>query len=284
MSRRSVPGLDALAATVVAAALMAAPALAGGTGTPDTTNRYSNVGAIVVASGFPGAPYVKASAVLVHPRVLLTAGHVTAEGEWLIAQGVPLLDISRIGFGPDALDPSTWVEVEAILTHPDYAFYPDAHSQDIGVIILKEPVDLPCAALPPLGLLDDLQRAGLLVDRGDPTKFISVGYGAVLEFPPPEEIYPVDGLRRYSSPEYRAVENVWLLMNQSIRADNNGMAGGDSGGAVFWQGPNGEQVLVALNSRTDYRRVALFKAYRVDTPAAADFIRAVIDLVEAGAY
>src|SRR3954469_5854250 len=94
----------------LAAIMMVHAALAGGTGQLDTENRYPNVGCIVVTSGLPGTPAVKASGVLTPPRVLLTAGHFTAEGEELLRQGVPLFDISRISFGTDALDPSTWLE------------------------------------------------------------------------------------------------------------------------------------------------------------------------------
>src|SRR6478672_10495632 len=187
MSRRAILRLSLFATAAMAAISTIRPALAGGTGQPDTENRYPNVGCIVIIAG-PGTPAVKASGVLIHPRVMLTAGHVTAEGEQLIRQGVPLFDISRVSFGKDALDPSTWVEVEAIFTHPAYRLEPDAHSQDIGVIILKEPVDLPCATLPHEGLLDGLRDAGLLGNQGDPVKFTSVGYGSVLEFPPPEEL------------------------------------------------------------------------------------------------
>jgi hypothetical protein len=280
MSRRVLLRLSLFAAVALAAVITFHPALAGGTGQPDTKNRYPNVGCIVIIAG-PGTPAVKASGVLIHPRVMLTAGHVTAEGEELIRQGVPLFDISRVSFGKDALDPSTWVEVEAIFTHPDYKLEPDSKSQDIGVIILKEPVGLPCAILAHEGLLDQLKRDGTLGGSGDPVKFTSVGYGSVLEFPPPEELLP-DGLRRYSSPEFRAVENVWLLMNQNSAAGNSGIAGGDSGGPVFWRNPEGELILVALNSRTDQRRVALFKAYRTDIAEALGFIDFILALVEGG--
>ena len=49
-------------------------------GEPDVDNRFPNAGAIVVFAD-PDHPTVPGSGVLVHPRVLLTAGHVTASGE-----------------------------------------------------------------------------------------------------------------------------------------------------------------------------------------------------------
>jgi hypothetical protein len=136
------------------------------------------VGAIVVTEGLPDAPYIVGSCVLVHPRVVLTAGHVTASGEELLALGIPLSDISRISFGTNAFDPSGWVESVALMTHPAFGSGPEFC--DIGVIILKEPVDLPCATLPHEGLLDDLRSAGLLVNLGNHGNFLAVGYGRIL--------------------------------------------------------------------------------------------------------
>jgi hypothetical protein len=147
----------------------------------------------------------------------------------------------------------------------------------------KEPLDLPCATLAYEGLLDDLKDAGLLGNQGDPVKFIAVGYGATLEFPPPEEVAS-DGLRRISSPEYRALENVWLVMNQAAAPGNSGIASGDSGGPVFWRAPDGGLIVVATNTKTDSQRVSLFKAYRTDTAEARGFIDFVLDLVEIGAF
>jgi hypothetical protein len=100
------------------------------------------VGAIVVIAD-PDHPEVVGSGVLIHPRVLLTAGHVTITSERLLRDGVPLFEVSRISFGTDAFDLSSWVEAVAVMPHP--GFEGDAH--DLGVVILKEPVDLPCATL-----------------------------------------------------------------------------------------------------------------------------------------
>jgi hypothetical protein len=262
------------------AALTARPARAITFGQPDTENRFSNVGAIVVTEGLPGAPYVVASGVLIHPRVFLTAGHITAEGESLLEQGVPLFDISRISFGTDALDPSTWVEAVATMTHPDYR---SPGFSDYGVIILKEPVNLPCATLPYEGLLDDLRDSGLLVNQGTPQRFISVGYGRTLEFPPPEEV-AIDGLRRYSFPEYVGLDKDELLMNQNFAAGNSGAASGDSGGPVFWPAPNGELIVVAIHRAADAQRVAILFGSRTDIPQALDFVDFIIAIVEAGVY
>ena len=82
---------------------------------------------------------------------MLTAGHVTADAEFRIATGQATTDDVRVSFGKDAYDEDTWVEVEAFVTHPLYRADAANHAaggaplMDIGVIILKEPVDLPIA-------------------------------------------------------------------------------------------------------------------------------------------
>lgn len=250
-------------------------------GEPDTENRFPNVGAIVVVSGPPGLDYpiIAGSGVLIHPHVLLTAGHVTADIEAAIDSGQFQIDDGRISFGTDAFDPSTWVDVAGVMTHADFHLQPESRSHDIGVILLREPVELPCAALPDAGLLDKLKAAGLLRDQGDPTRFTNVGYGATLRFPPPG-FMPGDGLRRFSVSDYRALENVWLHQNVNPATENGGTGFGDSGGPHFWIAPDGDLVLVALQSRGDPELVSLNKAYRLDIAEARAFIDYVLALLE----
>jgi hypothetical protein len=274
----------------LAATLTARAAFDDGEGEPDSENQFPNVGTIVVTSGFPGVPFIEFSGVLIHPRVLICPGHRTAFAERLLAQGIPLFDHFRVSFGPDAFDPSTWVEAVAVFTHPGNVGNPDpaggighADDQGIGVVILKEPVDLPGATLPYEGLLDDLKDAGLLVNQGEHARFAAVGYGATLEFPPPEEVVR-DGLRRVSSPEYRALEKNWLQMNQNPAAGNSGIPLSDAGGPVYWRAPDGELILVGISSQVDPWRVSNFIAYRLDRPEARDFIEFILDLVDGGAF
>jgi hypothetical protein len=271
----------AIVSMFLAAAMTARRAEAITFGEPDTENRFSNVGAIVVVSGPPSLDYpiIAGSGVLIHPRVLLTAGHVTADIEAAIASGLFQIDDGRISFGTDAFDPATWVKVGAIVTHPDFQIQPESNSHDIGAIILKEPVDLPCAALPYEGLLDDLHDAGLLRDQGVPTRFLNVGYGATLEFPPPV-FTPGGGLRRFSLSDYRALENVWLHQNVNPATGNGGTGYGDSGGPHFWIAPDGELIVVAVQSRGDPELVSLNKSYRLDSFQAQSFIEMVLALIE----
>jgi hypothetical protein len=277
MLRCNAPFLKICVGSALAATLMARPAAAITFGEPDSDNQFPNVGAIVAVRDSS----IVATGILIHPRVLLTAGHATADIEFLVASGIATHDDGRVSFGVDATDPSTWHEIETVVTHPDYRLYPESSSQDIGVVILKEPVDLPCATLPYVGLLDDLKHAGLLRDAGLPTQFLNVGYGATLDFPPPE-FQEGDGLRRFSISEYQALQNVWLMSNQNPAAGAGGVGYGDSGGPKFWPAPNGELVLVGIQSRSPSPEVVgVVLCYRLDIAEAHEFVEFVLDFVNA---
>ena len=176
------------------------------------------------------------------------------------------------------------MEVEAIVSHPSVRLGIDQAAgavpmTDIGVFILKEPVDLPCATLAHVGLLDELKKAGLLRDNGAPSGFVAAGYGVDLQFPPPEIIGP-DGLRRFVSSAFRSLTKGWLMLNQNAAQGNGGTGYFDSGGPRFWTTPDGELIVVGITSRGDPLLVSIDIACRIDTTAARNFIDAVIEAVE----
>ncbi len=67
--------LTAIAAAAVAVALLSAPAGAVQGGTPDTGNKYSNVGLSVFL--YKGTPLWRCSGTMVAAKVYVTAGHCT---------------------------------------------------------------------------------------------------------------------------------------------------------------------------------------------------------------
>jgi hypothetical protein len=71
----------------------------------------------------------------------------------------------------------TCLQIERVLIHPEYD-----KKIDVGVIILKEPLDdaLIPIKLPTLGLLDTLKRSNTLKKA----EFLAVGYGATAIDPP----------------------------------------------------------------------------------------------------
>ena len=269
---------------ILTLALFVPQAAAVHNGQVDANNTYSNVGTWV--GQLPGAPpFVFCSGTLIHPRVLLTAGHAT----YFIEQNPWVIPLSRVSFGTDAFDPRTWHEVEAVITHPDYRAPTDPsnfgtnnpHMSDVGVIILKEPVyNVRLAELPYEGFLDDVKAADLLRGpRRDGEPFTVAGYGTSLDWPPPE-IVPPDGLRRFAETEYLGLTKSWLFTLTNPATGNGGTGYGDSGGPTFWLAPDGTLVLVAVISRGDPYGLATNIAWRVDIPETLDFIYGVLAAVE----
>ena len=273
-----------LLTAIVMLGLFVPQALAITGGEVDKSNTYSNVGALVGVPPDGSPPFVAFSGTLIHPRVLLTAGH---SAEFLV-QNPWAIPLSRVSFGTDAFDPNTWHEVEAAITHPDYQSNPmwnNPHANDVGVVILKKPVNtrkVPLATLPYKGFLDDLKAAGLLREPGQGgTRFTVAGYGTTFDWPPPTDI-PADGLRRFAQTEYLDLTQSWLFTLMNPATGNGGTGYGDSGGPTFWVAPNGTLVLVALTSRGNPECMATNIAWRVDIPETLDFIDWVIKEVKEG--
>ena len=243
------------------------PAAAITWGTLDT--EHTNVGAMVV--DYPGeGPYQVCSGTLIHPRVFLTAGHCTEGWE---GTGV---ETFWVNFDEYALNEKTLLDVEQVITHPDYYWGPTSNPHDVGVLILEEAVKkrIKPANLPYEGFLDDLMAAGELRHGSEGAKFTLVGYGGTLEWPPPEITY--DDYRQFAVSEYQALLDVWLRMSQNQATDDGGTCYGDSGGPAFWTEPDGTEILVGITSWGDVPCVASAFNYRVDIPETLSFIEDVI--------
>ena len=250
-------------------------------GDVDTENRFSNVGAYVVVSqhGVPlDEPYVFGSGTLVHSRVVLTDGHATDVAEQVIAAGLFDLSDARISFGTDPLDPDTWLEIEEIVTHPDFRVNGIVSDEnDVGAVILEDPVaGIEPVTLAPVGFLEELRRSGAL--RGGVTRLTVVGYGDDRAFPPKQNV-PTDGLRRSAQAVLGGVTAKWVSVQQNPMAHEGGVNNGDSGGPAFWVDPAaGDPVQVDIASWTIDAALARF--VRVDLAGVRDFIDAVTEGVE----
>ncbi len=237
------------------------PAAAITWGERDTT--HTNVGAMVVDYPDYGL-WQTCSGTLIHPKVFLTAGHCT-DG-WSDEE----LANMYVNFHEYALNPDTLHKVEAVITHPEYA-WGGSNPHDIGVLILEEPItDIVPAPLPPAGFLDELKAAGELRDKSQGALFTLVGYGGTLAWPPPEITY--EDYRQFAYSEYKSLTQVWLHMSQSANQDNGGTCFGDSGGPAFWEMADGTEVVVGVTSWGDAQCVATSFNYRVDLQDSLDFI------------
>ncbi len=187
-----------------------------------------------------------------------------------------------VSFGTYALDRTTWTnEIEAVITHPNY-WDPAHFANDVGVIILKQPISgVPLEKLPDAGLLDYLKEAKVLRLPGEGgVPFRVVGYGSTLERNPPVIGDWGDGWRRFADSEYLNVLPGWLLLQQNFSTGNGGTGYGDSGGPVFWVQPDGKRVMVGITSWGDVNCVAMNFYWRPDIPETLDFINSVIQGLE----
>jgi hypothetical protein len=242
-------------------------------GAVDTANHYSNVGSVVVTQPIVNlppwdqipVPWIGGSGVLIHPRVMLLAGHTVEELELGTAAGNPT-DVVRVSFGPDAYDPTTWFEIESFLKHPKYRSPKGAADNiyDVGVLFLKDRVlHVAPAELPDPLLLDSLRNEGALGRTASRTPFTVIGYGLS-----DAAAIRADGLRREGT--------LGLLSLRNTRVDffgplhgYSGTLQGDSGGPIFWNHPTtGAEQLVA--TATGWDRIE--PHMRIDLPEVLAFL------------
>lgn len=247
--------------------------------------QHPAAGAFVQIAHLPGTdpnrpiPRVRGSGCLIHPRVFLTAGHVTNVLDGLIKLNgkEEALASFAISFGDDALDSTTWYQIAEVFTHPGFRSPPDSAGggpmTDVGVFILRNPVrDVVPIALAPAGFLNSLKREGLLRDKNQGSPFTNVGYGTQLLLSPPTLVAP-DGLRRVSVSSFQTLLDHWLVLSQNPYRGNEGTGFGDSGGPTIWTDPDsGEETVVAVTSRGDLKTISTGFAFRVDTPEVIDFL------------
>ena len=224
---------------------------------------------------------------LLSPTVLLTAGHCTAEdGETNIHTWVSF--DSEIVFPPD-LDLDDDEAFKAYLNahflqgqaypHPkfdDFREFPNTY--DVGVVVLKEPYDLPAdqyGQLPELGLLDTLTRGQGRKDRA----FTAVGYGLQGYIPP---YYSAERTRYQGQVSLIEVKSANTGDGQSAKFTNNpgkgngsgGTCFGDSGGPVFHGDSN---VVGAVVSWGITPCIGVDYQFRIDTAVAQDFVRPFLE-------
>jgi hypothetical protein len=250
--------------TVIATLLFTSLALAITYGIPDE-NEHPYVGVVIFTADY--VDFYQCSGTLIAPSVFLTAGHcaVDATYAWVTFAETP--DYANFPVG--------WLTGYGV-AHPEFGDFALPNTNDVGVILLDEPVDMSTyGVLAPLGYLDTFEKE---LGKQD-TLFEPVGYG-VNSYKPVFE---------WVGDRYKAVQRIINLKNSYTDGYNvmltndpgkgNGEGGtcsGDSGGPIL---KNDTNMIVAINSfgiapwckGNDF-------AYRVDIQNTYDFLDQFVDL------
>jgi hypothetical protein len=280
---RKVALVVAAAVTLTLAGGLPASAITGGE--PDGAG-HPNVALIVFYDSTDSLRY-RCSATLISPTVLITAAHCTATtaGSTLVTfdsviaeqppSGLPVAADPSVGYTPEELEAAGYLSGTS-LTHPDYSNFTDlANWNDVGVIILDEPVtDIEPATLAPTNYLDQFQEPVL-----NSTIFTVVGYGTEVrkadsgpQYPQPMS-YPL--IRRVTtSPGQKLTPQILQLNgNPNDVRGGGGTCFGDSGGPVFLNG-----YLVAVTSYGYTANCRYLGGYqRVDIPVVQDWLAPILE-------
>ena len=258
---------------------IAVPVFAIVNGELDTDNDYPNVCAILSteAPGPDGGDtrITISTGTLIHPRIVLTAGHTVVFIRKLVANTNNKIEWEDIvvDFTPDAHDgDGTDYEIQATFLHSGY-HNRDASSIDVGLIVLKEKVaGITPVNLPEAGYLDDLD-----LDRGpsdSKPSLIVAGYGNT-ELTPPDGGLP-KGKRRVAEATFKSLRTKYLMLSQNFALDEGGFSRGDSGAPAFWD-DDGTLVQVGLLVNGDHASASYAACVRTDLQTVLDFIDDVID-------
>ena len=270
--------LATAAVAFLAVLLPAAPAMAITGGEPDG-NRHPNVGMILF---YQSDGRFRCSATLISPTVLITAAHCTKGtlGSTLVTfdsviaeqppSPFPVAADPSVGYTPEEIQAAGYLSGTAY-AHPDYSNFTDlANWNDVGVIVLDEPVTgITPATLAPENYLDRFAQPVL-----NRTIFELVGYGTEVRKPesgpqkPQPMSYPL--IRRYTTgPGQKLTPQILQLNgNPNDTRGGGGTCFGDSGGPVFL---NGYLVAVTSYGYTDNCRY-LGGYQRVDIPVVQDWL------------
>jgi hypothetical protein len=272
---------------VLAVAVLHRPAAAlTGAEATDSSNAYPNVGTIMVwrdannPLGLPGGLAASVTGVLIHSQTILTAGHFTARIEGVSAAGqLPPWNRLVVSFAPNALDPSTWIELNrargTCLAHPsfprpctpqscpldDIDGLPEPGVSDVGLCFLDEPLGIRPARLANRRL-DHKHIQG--------TRMTIVGSGTTAPPPGgPADTSNYDGIRRWgTSTVDQVIDENWVTFNR----DPVTVCFGDSGAPTFFKG---RVVAIASDGAADCASADV--RARVDSKDVRNWIKSQID-------
>ena len=228
--------LVALAATAVAALMLAGSATPLIGGSPTGSSQYTNVGAFGVVVN--GTFLQVCSGTLIEPNVVLTAGHCTVFFEELETRASNPLNVV-FTFDPTPTAASTFYDASEFFTHPDYVDELRGNSKcglfgqcttDVGLVELASEPSVTPAELVPEGYVDTLDLKTQL--------FTIVGYGVEGFANANTPLGPAGGTRKFGTFKAIPGQDVTgdLFLKLSGRHFDTETCFGDSGGPVFANG------------------------------------------------
>jgi hypothetical protein len=224
------------------------------TGAAPDGGAHPYVGALI---GHPpeGGLDVACSGFLIAPKVFLTAGHCTA--------GVGSeTELPFVTFADpvDLENPSTLIQVEALVTHP--GFNPLTLANDFGVALLKKraPAGVTPVGLPSEGLLDTMRAGGSL------PSFVMVSYGVVVDCSTRPCAFSIDGSRHVASAPVVKLLSDFVFIR-------NGVCSKDSGSPqLLPPATPGTPVVAGAVTNSAFGCAQMGGATRLDTSSALDFL------------
>jgi len=203
---------------------------------------------------------------LIAPTVFLTAGHCV--------EFLPASAQLHVSFEPSlAPTPATFISATGFTYDPLYN-QSQAHPHDLAVVHLPpgSTAGITPLKLPPADYLDQLAAQGGLRKA----VFINVGYGDAANRTG-RPTFSYDGLRRQSTSLFMALTPTWLGLRMNAAATGKGGdCYGDSGGPKFLAG-DPTTVLAHVVTGDAICRATTWD-YRLDTPAARDFLGQFVTL------
>jgi secreted trypsin-like serine protease len=254
-----------LAAALAAALAVAGIALAQTNDAQPDGNGHPNVGALLMPRA-DGSLRIICTGTLVSPRVFLTAAHCTS---FMEANGFPRAYVTfdpEFGLNADHSIMTT-PYVGKIVTNPGYKA---PYGNDTAIVLLDKAVKgIAPAKIAPVGFLDDLKASRAIYD----TRFTNVGYGTAEQVvvPGTGPTFPFDGIRKWTTSGFYALDPSILHLNQNIHQGESGTGYGDSGGPSF-VGTAGGDVQVSVVSSGDVPCWATSTNTRIDTAEAHAFL------------